>query len=198
MLSFVSFCCGYDDPWLGQLHLHTLLGCRMRPHGSQVAATNGYDRSGFVQTLEPSSGLDDSGPINQGLTELEALYQVLIVDDDIELSASVAEQIEAAGGFTTGSVTTLEAAEHALLAPDADVSAVLLDVRMPDGDGRDLCARLRRNGIALPIILVSGLDGEDDVVHGFDSGADAYMRKPFEASELIARLRRVIPMFERA
>ena len=129
---------------------------------------------------------------------MEALYQVLIVDDDIELSASVAEQIEAAGGFKTGFVTTLEAAEHALLAPDADVSAVLLDVRMPDGDGRDLCARLRRNGVALPIILVSGLDEEDDVVQGLDSGADAYIRKPFEASELIARLRRVLPVSERA
>ena len=129
---------------------------------------------------------------------LEALYQVLIVDDDIELSASVAEQIEAAGGFTTGSVTTLEAAEHALLAPASDISAVLLDIRMPDGDGRDLCARLRRNGVALPIILVSGLDEEDDVVQGLDSGADAYMRKPFEASELIARLRRVLPVSEKA
>ena len=128
---------------------------------------------------------------------LEALYQVLIVDDDIELSASVAEQIEAAGGFKTGFVTTLEAAEHALLAPASDISAVLLDIRMPDGDGRDLCARLRRNGVALPIILVSGLDEEDDVVQGLDSGADAYIRKPFEASELIARLRRVLPVSER-
>ncbi len=129
---------------------------------------------------------------------LEALYQVLIVDDDIELSASVAEQIEAAGGFTAGTVTTLEAAEQALLSPASDISAVLLDIRLPDGDGRDLCARLRRSGIALPIILVSGLDEEDDVVQGLDSGADAYMRKPFEASELIARLRRVLPASERA
>ena len=128
---------------------------------------------------------------------MEALYRVLIVDDDAELSASVAEEIDAAGGFIAASVTTIEAAEHALLAQESDISAVLLDVRLPDGDGRDLCARLRQNGIALPIILVSGLDQEDDVVQGLDGGADAYVRKPFVTSELIARLRGVLPAFER-
>ena len=129
---------------------------------------------------------------------MEALYRVLIVDDDAELSASVMEEIDAAGGFIAASVTTIEAAEHALLAQDSDISAVLLDVRLPDGDGRDLCARLRQNGIALPIILVIRLGQEDDVVQGLDGGADAYVRKPFAASELIARLRGVLPAFERS
>lgn len=124
---------------------------------------------------------------------MEAVYRILVVDDDTELGATVAEQLEAAGGFSTETVTTLQAAEEALSAPASDVSAVLLDVRLPDGDGRELCARLRQNGFSLPVIVASGLDGEDDVVQGLELGADAYMRKPFAAAELIARLRRLLP-----
>ena len=124
---------------------------------------------------------------------MEAVYRILVVDDDVELGAAVAEQLEAAGGFAVDAVTTLEAAEAAVSSPTSDVSAILLDIRLPDGDGRDLCARLRRNGVSLPVIVVSGLDHEDDVVQGLELGADAYVRKPFATSELIARLRRFLP-----
>jgi len=124
---------------------------------------------------------------------MEAAYRVLVVDDDVELGIAIAEQLEAAGGFVVEAMTTIHAAEEAILAPTSDVSAVLLDVRLPDGDGRELCARLRERGISLPVIMVSGLDHEDDVVQGLDLGADAYVRKPFAASELIARLRKLLP-----
>ena len=124
---------------------------------------------------------------------METAYRVLVVDDDAELGTAIAEQLEAAGGFVVEVVTTIHAAEEAILAPTSDVSAVLLDVRLPDGDGRELCARLRQHGISLPVIMVSGLDHEDDVVQGLDLGADAYVRKPFAASELVARLRKLLP-----
>ena len=124
---------------------------------------------------------------------METAYRVLVVDDDRELGVAIAEQLEAAGGFVVETVTTIHAAEEAILAPTSDVSVVLLDVRLPDGDGRELCARLRQHGISLPVIMVSGLDQEDDVVQGLDLGADAYVRKPFAASELIARLRKLLP-----
>ena len=124
---------------------------------------------------------------------METAYRVLVVDDDAELGTAIAEQLEAAGGFVVEVVTTIHAAEEAILAPTSDVSAVLLDVRLPDGDGRELCARLRQHGIGLPVIMVSGLDHEDDVVQGLDLGADAYVRKPFAASELVARLRKLLP-----
>ena len=124
---------------------------------------------------------------------MQAVYRVLVVDDDVELGAAVAEQLEAAGGFAVDAVTTLKAAEEAVSSPTSDVSAILLDVRMPDGDGRELCARLREKGLTLPVIVISGLDQEDDVVQGLELGADAYVRKPFAASELIARLRRLLP-----
>ena len=121
------------------------------------------------------------------------VHRILVVEDDVDLGFIVAEQLEAAGGFAVEFVTTLEAAEKAMSAPASDVAAVLLDVRLPDGDGREFCAQMRQTGSSLPVILVSGLDQEDDVVRGLDLGADAYVRKPFAASELVARLRRLLP-----
>lgn len=129
---------------------------------------------------------------------MPTVYHVLIVDDDAELSTFIAEQLGAAGGLTAEIVTTIQAAEAVISAPTSDVSAILLDVRLPDGDGRDFCVRLRQNGIHLPVIMVSGLDQVDDVVRGLDLGADDYMRKPFGASELIARLRKMLPRAETA
>ena len=123
---------------------------------------------------------------------MEAVYRILVVDDDIELGDTIAKELEAAGGFVAEVVTTVQAAEQAVSAPTSDVSALLLDVRLPDGDGRELCARLRENGVILPVIMVSGMVQEDDVVQGLDSGADAYVRKPAAASELIARLRQLL------
>ena len=123
---------------------------------------------------------------------MEVVHRILVVDDDVELGGAVTEQLEGAGGFAAEVVTTIQAAEEAVLASASSVAAILLDVRLPDGDGRELCARLRQSGISLPVIMVSGLDQEDDVVQGLDLGADAYVRKPFAAPELIARLRRLL------
>lgn len=106
---------------------------------------------------------------------MEASYQVFIVDDDIELSASVVEQIEAAGRLMARSVTTIEAAEHALPASNPGIPPVLFDLRLPDEDGRELCVRLRQNGVAPPMILVSGLD---DGAQGSGNGADARVQRP--------------------
>ncbi len=124
---------------------------------------------------------------------MRTVHHILVVEDDVDLGSAVAEQLEAAGGFAVEAVTTLEAAEKAMSAPASDVAAVLLDVRLPDGDGREFCAQMRQTGSNLPVILVSGLDQEDDVVLGLDLGADAYVRKPFSASELVARFRKLLP-----
>jgi len=123
---------------------------------------------------------------------MKTRHLILIVDDDAELGAAIAEQLEI-GGFTGKSVMTIDAAEQAMFGHAGDVAAILLDVGLPDGDGRDFCARLRRRGNTIPVILVSGLNEEDDVVRGLDLGADAYVQKPFASSELIARLRWLLP-----
>ena len=117
--------------------------------------------------------------------------QILVVEDDPDLAAALVEQI-GSGGYTATAVATLNAARVALAGVDA-FDLMLLDVGLPDGDGSSLCADLRRDGYNLPVIILSGRTEEDDVVHGLENGADAYMRKPLHPAELMARLHRLLP-----
>jgi len=119
-------------------------------------------------------------------------HQILIVEDDADLALALADQL-GQGGYRAVTVPTLAAARNALVDAPGDFDLVLLDVGLPDGDGRTLCADLRRNGDTLPVIILSGRVEEDDVVQGLEDGADAYMRKPFHSAELMARLRRLLP-----
>lgn len=121
---------------------------------------------------------------------------ILLVDDDDSLRAMLVEQLAVDGEFVAIEATTLATAEKLLAAPDARFDALILDVTLPDGDGRDLCARLRRQGLKLPIIMLTGADDETDVVRGLDSGANDYIAKPFRLAELLARLRAQMRIFE--
>ena len=118
------------------------------------------------------------------------MQNVLVVEDDADFNAAIVAEIETAG-FGTVAAHSIDAAERAF-SPPGDISAIVLDIRLPDGDGRALCARLRDAGNSIPVILMSGLDGEDDIVQGLDIGADAYVVKPFQGSELVARLRHLL------
>jgi len=121
---------------------------------------------------------------------------VLIVDDDQALRATLAEQLAVDGEFTPREAGTMAEAGQILLADGARFDAVLLDIGLPDGDGRDLCTELRRTGIKVPIIMLTGADAEHDVVRGLDSGANDYIAKPFRIMELIARLRAQLRVFD--
>jgi DNA-binding response OmpR family regulator len=121
---------------------------------------------------------------------------ILIVDDDGSLRATLAEQLAFDGEFVASEAATMTEAEAKVTAREARFDAVILDVGLPDGDGRDLCARLRRNGIKVPIIMLTGSDEESDVVRGLDSGANDYIAKPFRMAELLARLRAQLRIFE--
>ena len=121
---------------------------------------------------------------------------ILIVDDDPDLSQMLAEQLALEGEFAAVGAGTLAEAERHLAAPDARFDAVLLDVGMPDGDGRDFCIRLRRQGYKMPILMLTGSDAERDVVRGLESGANDYIAKPFRLAELLARLRAQLRTFE--
>ncbi len=79
---------------------------------------------------------------------------------------------------------------------DARFDAIILDVSLPDGDGRDFCVKLRRQGHKMPVIMLTGSDAETDVVRGLDSGANDYIAKPFRLNELLARLRAQLRIFE--
>jgi DNA-binding response OmpR family regulator len=121
---------------------------------------------------------------------------ILIVEDDAALRATLAEQIMLAGEFRIVEAETAAEAAAKLDAGNARYDAILLDVGLPDGDGREFCAKLRRDGKRMPVIMLTGADGEQDVVRGLDAGANDYIAKPFRLNELLARVRAQLRVFD--
>jgi DNA-binding response OmpR family regulator len=121
---------------------------------------------------------------------------ILIVDDDHALCTTLIAQLAVDGEFSAQEAGTAAAAESRIAGAESRFDALILDVGLPDGDGRDLCSRLRRQGIKVPIIMLTGSDEEADVVRGLDSGANDYIAKPFRMAELLARLRAQLRIFE--
>ncbi len=121
---------------------------------------------------------------------------ILVVDDDATLRDALLEQLQVDGEFAVAEATTVSEAEALLTGKDSRFDAIILDVGLPDGDGRDLCALLRRQGLRMPIIMLTGSDDEADVVRGLDAGANDYIAKPFRLAELLARLRAQLRIFE--
>ncbi|WP_297492933.1 response regulator transcription factor [Acidocella sp.] len=120
---------------------------------------------------------------------------ILVVDDDTALRMALIEQLELEGEFAPQQADCLAAAE-VILDTGARFDAVLLDVGLPDGDGRDFCRKLRERGVKAPIIMLTASAEESDVVRGLDSGANDYIAKPFRINELLARLRAQMRAFE--
>ena len=112
--------------------------------------------------------------------------KLLLVDDDAGLRQSLAEQLERDGEF---SVDVAEDAAAASQVKPGHYHAVLLDVGLPDGDGREVCRSLRTAGVRCPIIMLTGADSEADTINGLESGANDYVTKPFRFAVLLARLR---------
>jgi DNA-binding response OmpR family regulator len=121
---------------------------------------------------------------------------ILVVDDDAALRESLCEQLSHDGEFAPEQAGSAADALARLAREGARYDAVILDIGLPDGDGRDLCARLRRQGQRMPILMLTGADAEQDVVRGLDSGANDYIAKPFRVSELTARLRAQLRVFD--
>jgi DNA-binding response OmpR family regulator len=121
---------------------------------------------------------------------------ILVVDDDEALRHTLSEQLAHDGEFKPFAAASVAEATQRLSSEAARFDAIVLDVGLPDGDGRELCARLRREGIRVPILMLTGADGEQDVVSGLDSGANDYIAKPFRVSELMARLRAQLRVFD--
>ncbi len=121
---------------------------------------------------------------------------ILIVDDDQALREALVEQLQLDGEFLVEQAESIEQAGTRMGEPSARYDALILDVSLPDGDGRDFCAEQRRQGRRMPIIMLTGSDDEADVVRGLDAGANDYVAKPFRIAELLARLRAQMRIFE--
>jgi DNA-binding response OmpR family regulator len=127
---------------------------------------------------------------------MSAERTVLIVDDDDTLRETLVDQLAVDGEFVATEAASVKAAEDSLAAKDARFDIVILDIGLPDGDGRDLCAKLRKQGHRMPIIMLTGFNSETDVVKGLDCGANDYVVKPFRLAVLLARLRAQLRIFE--
>ena len=113
---------------------------------------------------------------------------ILLVEDEVRISEPLAETLER-DGFTADVAGTVAQAWERLTAIAPDL--ILLDVMLPDGDGRDLCREIRRDS-DVPIIMLTARGEESDKITGLEIGADDYVVKPFSAKELEARIRALL------
>ncbi len=113
--------------------------------------------------------------------------RILLVEDDETLRQSLAEQLQLLEEFDTIEVSTGTSALNIAKAQHFDL--ILLDIGLPDIDGREVCRLMRRTSINAPIIMLTGADTEADTILGFDSGANDYITKPFRLGVLLARIR---------
>jgi len=114
---------------------------------------------------------------------------VLIVDDDAPIRRML-ERTFAAEGYAVATAADGGAALAAVEQSAPDL--IVLDIGVPGVDGLGVCRRLRRQGFAMPILLLTARDAVPDRVAGLDAGADDYLLKPFAAEELLARVRALL------
>ncbi len=113
--------------------------------------------------------------------------KLLLIDDDDALRRTLCEQLRLFEEFVTIEAGTGAAALD--LVKQARFDVILLDIGLPDMDGREVCRRMRRSGVIAPIIMLTGADTDADTILGFDAGANDYVVKPFRLGVLLARLR---------
>ena len=134
------------------------------------------------------------GPSKRNSQESGNLSRLLIVDDDAYLRTSLRQQFAAEGFqniFDVGSATGLNTALK-----EANPDLILLDIQMPDGNGVEICKRLRRKGFAKPIIMLTAKNAESDIIEGLEAGANDYITKPLRMGELLARIHTQLRQFK--
>ncbi|WP_207099943.1 response regulator transcription factor [Paracoccus shandongensis] len=118
---------------------------------------------------------------------MPGLKKILLVDDEEDLREALAEQLIATDEFDVTEAGTGAGAVDA--AKNAIFDLVILDVGLPDTDGRELCKKLRKLNVKCPIVMLTGHDTDADTILGLDAGANDYITKPFKFPVLLARLR---------
>ena len=113
------------------------------------------------------------------------MNSILIVEDDLALSSGLCFELDT-DGYLTSAAYTLKKARQLL--KEGRFQLVLLDVNLPDGSGFDFCREIKAGYPALPVIFLTANDMEQDVINGFDLGADDYITKPFHTQILKRRI----------
>ena len=121
---------------------------------------------------------------------------ILLVEDDEALRDSLVEQLKLYEEFDITPIAT--GADALQQSKEQHFDLLILDVGLPDMDGRELCRLLRRGDVKAPIIMLTAADSEADTILGLDSGANDYITKPFRLGVLLARIRAQLRQHERS
>jgi DNA-binding response OmpR family regulator len=118
---------------------------------------------------------------------MATLKKILLVDDDDDLREALSEQLVSTEDFDVFEAANGAEAIEKIKAQIYDL--VILDVGLPDTDGRELCKKLRKHGVKCPVLMLTGHDSDADTILGLDAGANDYVTKPFKFPVLLARIR---------
>jgi DNA-binding response OmpR family regulator len=121
------------------------------------------------------------------IKNMSAQKTILIIDDDDDLREALIDQFALHEEFRTIEADTAGGGINRSKEERADL--ILLDVELPDMDGREACRLMRKNGVSAPIVMLTGQDTDADQILGLESGANDYVTKPFKFSVLLARVR---------
>lgn len=113
--------------------------------------------------------------------------KILLIDDDDALREALAEQFSHHDEFETLQEPTAQSGIERAKAGSIDL--ILLDVGLPDMDGREACRIMRKAGVKCPVIMLTAAGGDADTILGLDAGANDYVTKPFRFGVLLARIR---------
>ncbi len=127
---------------------------------------------------------------------MSSARRLLVIDDDEDLRESIAEQLSLHEEFEVNSVDN--AADGIRIAKSEHLDLIILDVGLPDMDGREACKILRKNGLKSPIIMLTAQDSDSDMILGLESGANDYVTKPFRFAVLLARIRAQLRQHEQS
>jgi len=122
--------------------------------------------------------------------------KILLVDDDDDLREALGEQLLLSQEFDVFEAGN--GAEAIARSKESIFDLVILDVGLPDTDGRELCALLRKQGVKSPILMLTGHDTDADTILGLNSGANDYVTKPFKFPVLLARIRAQLRQHEQS
>ncbi|MEL6948391.1 MAG: response regulator transcription factor [Pseudomonadota bacterium] len=121
---------------------------------------------------------------------------ILLVDDDTDLREALTEQLELYEEFT---IEQRESATEGIKAArDSHTDLLIMDVGLPDMDGREAVKLLRKGGFKSPIIMLTGHDTDSDTILGLEAGANDYIAKPFKFAVLLARIRAQLRQHEQS
>jgi DNA-binding response OmpR family regulator len=124
------------------------------------------------------------------------LRKILLVDDDDDLREALSEQLVMTEDFDVFEAGTGADGLERAKAQHHDL--IILDVGLPDTDGRELCKRMRKAGVKSPILMLTGHDSDADTILGLDAGANDYITKPFKFAVLLARIRAQLRQHEQS